>query len=192
MRFLKNVWAQLHRFVFWAMILTLFWCWVYTFVGDTSPDKKVILYVDACALDQRSLALRLEEECLPAGIKMIQVRGFDYDFMGAEPEGDLYVMKESLLRTVLEETPDRLAALPLPEGMVGYERDGACWGIRVFDPETQRGPAMAYIQYTPLQEPEPEPYYLCIDTFGPHFSGNVGALDNAAWEVAMALISIDK
>ncbi len=191
MRFLNNVWAQLHRFVFWALILSLFWFWVYTFVGDTTRDKKVILYVDAYGLDQRQLALRLEEEYLPAGIKMIQVRGFDYDFLGGEPEGDLYLMKASLLETILTETPGRLAALPLPDGMRGWEREGKRWGILAFDPASQLGPAMDYIQYVSPLAQEPEAYYLCVDAASLHFSGNPGALDNAAWEVAMALLSID-
>jgi hypothetical protein len=190
MRILKNIWAQLHRFVFWALILSLLWAWIYTFVGDTSREKKVILYVDAYALDQRGLGLRLEEECLPAGIKMIQVRSFGYSFLGTELEGDLYLMKASILESTLTDTPGTLAALPLPEGMRGYEREGKCWGILAFDPETQRGPAMDYIQYAPLLNPEQEAYYLCIDADGPHFSGNQGAVDNAAWEVGLALLQL--
>ncbi|MBR6376821.1 MAG: hypothetical protein IKS05_03540, partial [Oscillospiraceae bacterium] len=160
MRILKNICAQLHRFVFWALILSLLWAWIYTFVGDTSREKKVILYVDAYALDQRGLGLRLEEKCLPAGIKMLQVRSFDYDIFGGEINGDLYLMKESVLRTTLEESPEKLAPLVLPAGQTGYEWGGKCWGILAFDPETQRGPAMDYIQYAPLLNPEQEAYYL--------------------------------
>ena len=192
MRIFRNIWAQLHRFVFWALILSLLWAWIYSFVGDTSREKKVILCVDAYALDQRGLGLRLEEECLPAGIKMIQVRSFGYSFLGTELEGDLYFMKASILESTVIDTPGTLAPLTLPEGMRGYEREGQCWGILAFDPETQRGPAMRYIQYTPLPEPEREAYYLCFDAGSPHFSGNEGAVDNAAWEVALALLSIDK
>ena len=29
MRILKNIWAQLHRFVFWAILIALFWMAVY-------------------------------------------------------------------------------------------------------------------------------------------------------------------
>lgn len=187
MRILKNIWAQLHRFVFWALILSLLWGWIYTFVGDTSRDKKLILCVDAYALDQRPLALRLEEEGLPAGIKMIQVRSFGYDFLGVELEGDLYLMKASILEATLADTPGKLAALTLLEGMAGYERDGKVWGILAFDPATQQGPAMEYIQYTPLPDPEPEAYYLCFDAASPH----CGAQDNAAWELALELLGID-
>lgn len=186
MRIVKNIWAQLHRFVLWALILSFFWAWVYSFVGDTSRDKKLILYVDAYALDQRPLALRLEEEGLPDGIKMIQVRSFDYDLMGGEPEGDLYLMRASVLERALDSTPGKLAALTLPAGMRGYAREGKCWGILAFDPATQRGPAMDYVQYAPLPDPEPEAYYLCFDANGPHLA------DGAAWALAMKLIAIDK
>ena len=187
MRILKNIWAQLHRFVFWALILSLLWAWIYTFVGDTTRDKKLILCVDAYALEQRPLALRLEDECLPAGIKMIQVRSFGYDFLGTELEGDLYLMKASILEAALTDTSGKLAPLTLPEGMAGYTREGKTWGILVFDPATQHGPAMDYIQYTPLPDPEPEAYYLCIDAASPHY----GAQDNAAWELALAFLRID-
>lgn len=192
MRILKNIWAQLHRFVFWALILSLLWAWIYTFVGDTSRDKKVILCVDAYALEQRPLALRLEDEGLPAGIKMIQVRSFGYDFLGTELEGDLYLMKASLVEATLTDTPGKLAALTPPAGMPGYKRDGAVWGIRVFDPATQQGAGMDYIQYTPLPDQEPEAYYLCFDAASPHYAANPGAADNAAWEVAISFLEIDK
>ena len=128
MRILKNIWAQLHRFVFWALILSLLWAWIYTFVGDTTRDKKLILCVDAYALEQRPLALRLEDECLPAGIKMIQVRSFGYDFLGTELEGDLYLMKASILEAALTDTPGKLAPLTLPEGeyfVIGENADAS-------------------------------------------------------------------
>ena len=191
MRILKNIWAQLHRFVFWALILSVLWAWIYTFVGDTTRDKKLMLYVDAYALERRELAIRLEDECLPEGIKKIQVRSFDYDIFGGEIQSDLYLMKESILRATLEQSPEKLAPLTPPSGKAGYEWEGKCWGILVFDPATQRGSAMDYIQYAPLSEPEQEAYYLCVDAASPHYAANHNALDNAAWEVALALMKIN-
>ncbi|MBO6052759.1 MAG: hypothetical protein J6Q17_03395, partial [Clostridia bacterium] len=46
-----------------------------------------------------------EDEGLPEGLKMIQVRSFDYDMFGSALEGDLYLMKESILKATLEESP---------------------------------------------------------------------------------------
>ena len=191
MRILKNIWSQLHRFVFWAIILSILWAWIYTFVGDTSHEKKVMVYVDAYALEQRALSLRLEDEGLPEGIKMIQVRSFDYDIFGTSLDGDIYLMKESILKATLEETPDKLTAIEIPAGMTGYEWEGETWAILAFDPATQHGPAMNYIQYTPMPDPEPEAYYLCFDAASPHLQTVPGAVDNAAWTVAMHLLGID-
>ena len=39
LKVLKRIWAQLHRFVFWALILSLFWAWIYTMVGDTGREN---------------------------------------------------------------------------------------------------------------------------------------------------------
>ena len=62
MRVLKNVWSQLHRFVFWALLSTIFWAWIFTLITDTVPEKKVTLYVQTEGCRSRELTLRLEEE----------------------------------------------------------------------------------------------------------------------------------
>ena len=187
---LKNIWAQLHRFVFWAIVLALFWCWIYTFVGDPPREKKVMVYVDAYGLDRRALALRLEEEHMPQGLKMIQVRSFDYDIFGDSLNGDVYIMKESILRATMEESPEKLAPIALPQGRAGWTWEGETYGIRVFDAATQQAPATQYVAYTPYQKREPEDYYLCFDAASPHLASEPRALDNAAWEVAMTFLEL--
>ena len=191
MKFLKRIWSQLHRFIFWAVILGIFWCWIYTFVGDAPREKKVMVYVDAYALEQRDLSLRLEDEGLPEGIRMIQVRGFNYDLFGTTLEGDVYLMKESLLKATLEETPGKLTAFEAPEGFTGYEWEGENWALLVFDAASQTGPAMDQIQYARMGEREPESYYLCFDAQSPHLKSAPNAVDNAAWEVALNLLKLD-
>ena len=62
---LKRIWAQLHRFVFWALILSLFWAWIYTMVGDTGRENKVLFYLETPGLERRALSIRLEDACLP-------------------------------------------------------------------------------------------------------------------------------
>lgn len=177
MKILKNIWAQLHRFVFWALILTLLWSWIYTLVGDTTRAKKVLIYVDPYDVDELSLSERLEEAGLPEGIKMIQIRSFANQMFRTTVEGDAYLIKESLLLKALEETPDKLTPIQLPEGRTGYEWNGENWGILVFDAATQIGPAMEYIYYARINEREPENYYLCFDAKSPHLE------DGALWEV---------
>ena len=190
MRILKNILAQLHRFVFWALILSLLWAWIYTYVGDTSREKKVLIYVDAVELRQRVLGLRLEDMGLPEGIEMIEVRSFDYDIFGSALNGDVYLMRESILKATLDESPEKLASFPLPEGMRGYEWNGGIWGILAFDPETQRGPAMDLIRYAPEGMEEKEAWYLCFEASGPRRAAAAGGVDPAAWEVGIRLLGL--
>ena len=188
---LKRIWAQLHRFVFWALILSLFWAWIYTMVGDTGRDKKVLFYLETPGLERRALSIRLEDACLPMeGIKMIQARGFSYELFGSELNGDFYLMRESTLKATLEETPEKLCPIRLPEGLRGYAWKGGIYGILAFDPETQKGPAMEQIRYAPFDRPEPEAFWLCFDGKSQHLASLPGALDNAAWETAMALLAM--
>ena len=49
MRVLKNIFRQLHTFVLWALASALLWSWIFTFVTDTSPDRKVTVY---CYVDE--------------------------------------------------------------------------------------------------------------------------------------------
>lgn len=191
MKLFKNIWSQLHRFAFWAVILTLLWTWIYTFVGDTSRDKKVMLYVDAYAMDQRGLSARLEDEGLPEGIKMIQARSFGYHIFSETLEGDVYVMRESMLRSTLEETPDKLTAIEVPAGCTGYEWNGKTWAILIFDAEAGTGPAEEYVRYLPYGDEEIESFYLCFDAQSPHVEGLPNAVDNAAWEVAGNLMKLE-
>ena len=191
LKVLKRIWAQLHRFVFWALILSLFWAWIYTMVGDTGRENMVLFYLETPGLERRALSIRLEDACLPMeGIKMIQARGFSYELFGSELNGDLYLMRESTLKATLEETPEKLTAIDLPEGLRGYAWKGGIYGILAFDPETQKGPAMEQIRYTPFDRPEPEAFWLCFDAKSQHLASLPGALDNAAWETAMALLDM--
>ena len=191
LKFFKNLWGQLHRFVLWALLLTLFWCWIYTFVGETTRAKKVLIYVDAYELDSQGLSERLEDDGLPEGIKVIQIRSFAYHMFRSTLEGDAYLMKESLLKATLEETPGKLTAIEVPEGFTGYEWEGETWAIQVYDAAAQTGTASEYIRYLPYGDEEVENFYLCFDAESPHVEGLPNAIDNAAWEVVRNLLSLN-
>ena len=81
MRVLKNIWSQLHRFVFWALLSTILWAWIFTLITDTVPEKKVTLYVQTENCRSMELTLKLEEE-KPEGIKMVKVHPFSYAVFG--------------------------------------------------------------------------------------------------------------
>lgn len=184
MRILKNIWAQLHRFVFWAILISLFWSWIYlNFVGDVDREKKVLVCIDAYELDWRGLSLALEDAGMPEGIEAVQVRSFDYDIFGSSVNGDVYVMRESVLRATMEESPEKLAVLSSENG--GWYWNGEVRGLRIFSAGDQTGPAMDYIRYALPGIPEDEAYYLCLDAEGPH------AADGAAWAVAQKLMQME-
>ena len=77
MKFLKNVFSQLHSFLLWALVSFLVWSWVFAFATDAPAAQKVTVYCNVPALEDTALAAKLEEN-LPQGLKMIQVRSFDY------------------------------------------------------------------------------------------------------------------
>lgn len=190
MRVIKNIVSQLHTFVLWALVSVLLWGWIYTFIGDTAPEHKVTVFVEAYALESEALSLRLEEH-LPEGIKMIKAHDFDYQLFSTGSTGDIYIVRASVLRTMLEEDPGKVLPVQAPEGETAYLYQGQCCGIRIFDASTQTGRGMQYIQYTPLPDPEPEDYYLVFSSETQHLNGAAGALDNAAWDVAMELLSLE-
>ena len=127
---LKNILSQLHTFILWAMLCALLWSWIYTFVGDTSRNKKVVIFIDAPAIETQKLDLRLEEH-LPDGIKMIRVHDFSYDMFGTATPGDIYIVRESQLSQKLTEQPEALQSFEPPEGVAGM--DGVTALVRFLD-----------------------------------------------------------
>lgn len=180
---IKNVWSQLHRFVLWALLSTIFWAWIFTLVTDTVPEKKVTLYIQTEECQSRELSLKLEES-MPEGIKMIKAHPFSYatfgsaDLLGA----DLFVVRES----EAEEMLPSFAPLDGEELDRGerelYVRDGVCYGVKVRDGKEAGGAAAAFIGYEPG-----ESYYLFFNAESPH----LGSGDGAALRVAEALLKLD-
>lgn len=189
MRVFRNIFSQLHTFILWLLMSVIFWGWIFTLITDTNRNRKVTVFVDVPELEERELAVKLEEE-LPKGLKMIKVHTFDYDIIGtgALAKGDVYIARESQLRSMLEQAPDCMAELPLPEGCTGYTVGGKNYGILIYDAKTRSGSGTAYIPY--WYGEETENYYLCINADSPHLEARKGAVDNAAWEVALHLLQL--
>lgn len=192
MKILKNILSQFHTFLLWAMASVLLWSWIYTLVNDAPREKKVTVFINAVAIDDHALALRLEEH-LPDGIRKIKVHDFEYGMIGTDVKGDIYVVRASQLEQMLREKPEAVLPITVPEGCIGYDYGGSCYGLRIFDAASQTGAgAGKYIWYAYLDEPQKEDYYLCFGTETVHVLGADGAVDNAAWEVAMELLSLEK
>ncbi len=163
MRFLKNVFSQLHSFVLWALLSAIFVGWIFTFVTDTSPEKKVEIYCYVPELRDTDLAVELERD-MPEGLRMIRVHTFTYVMMNVDlvENGDIYILPESVIGEYEELLADRDA------------------GIKVYDAAAGKGAASQYIGY------EEEDYYLFIGANSPHLE------DGKAQAVAEALMGISE
>lgn len=164
MKMLKNIISQLHSFVLWLLVSAIFWSWIFTFVNDTSPDKKVTLYCKVPEVQETALAAALEKQ-MPEGLRMIKVRSFDYVMFGVEEfyRGDLFIVPVSEIETYAE--------FLVP--MEGEE------SAKVHDASDDTGVAAAYIRYGD------EDYYLYLG------NGSVHLEDGKAMEVAEALLAME-
>ena len=163
MRILKNIFSQLHTFALWLVISSLFWGWIFTFVTDTTPEKKVTVYCDTPEVHDTELAAALEEN-MPEGLRMIKVHPFDYVMFSVDDfyQGDIFIVPASELETYAE-------VLAPVDG----ER-----GVKVHDAIAGTGIATAYIQY------ENEDYYLFFGVNSVHLE------DGKALEVAQELLTM--
>ena len=163
MRILKNIFSHLHIFLLWAILSTMLWAWIFTFVTDTSPDKKITVYCHVPSVKGTELAVRLEEN-MPEGLKMIKVHTFDYVMFNIEAieKGDIYIIPASETGQFAEEL--------VP---VGGEN-----GVKVYDAETGIGIAAEYIAYGG------EDYYLFLG------AGSVHLEDGKALAIAEELLKI--
>ena len=160
MRALKNILSHLHIFALWAVLSAILWGWIFTLVTDTSPHKKVTVYCHVPELQDKSLAIALEEN-MPEGLKMIKVHSFDYFMLNTQSidKGDVYIIPAS-------ETEQFAEDLATAEG------------IRVYDSATGTGIATEYITYGD------EDYYLFLGAASVHLD------DGKALAVAEALLAI--
>ena len=163
MKFIKNVFSQLHRFVLWLVISAVFWGWIFTLVTDTTADKKVTVYCQVPAVEDTALAAALEKH-MPEGLRMVKIHTFDYVMFGTEDfyHGDIFILPASEIGTYEE-------LLAPVEG---------AWGVQVYDAASGVGIAARYLQY-----PE-EDCYLFLGADSEHRE------DGKALAVAKALLAI--
>ena len=183
MRFLKNVFSQLHRWVLWALLSAIFWGWIFGFVTDTSPAKKVTLYAQVPACEDKALALALEAE-KPEQIRMVKVHPFSYALFDAEElaTADLYIVCASQVEQFLDDfAPLDSEAIDL-EGRELYTARGRAYGIKVYDAASGTGAALDYLHYA-----EGEDCYLFFNASSPHLTAG----DGAALQIARALLDLD-
>lgn len=163
MKILKNIVSQLHTFVLWLLASAIFWGWIFTFVTDTSSDKKITVYCHVPAVQDVALAVELEKQ-MPEGLEMIKVHSFDYVMFNTESIelGDIFIIPVSEIETY--------AGSLIPAG------DDQ--GVKVYDAFTGEGIAKDYIQYAD------EDFYLFLG------AGSVHLEDGRAMEVAAELLTL--
>ncbi len=161
MRFVKNVFSQLHTFILWALMSAIFWGWIFTLVTDAPAGKKITVYCYVPEIRDTELAVELEED-RPEGIRMIQVHNFEYVLfdMGNIENGDIFILPESRIGDYEE------LLLSKSEG------------VKIYDAGTQAGAADEYIGYTD------EDYYLFLGANSVHIG------DGKAEAVARRLLNM--
>lgn len=174
--------ALIPPMLLWLLLSMLIWSWIFTFLTDTTRDKKIVLFADLPEFADVQLAGRLEQ-ALPAGLTMVQAHPFTYAMLdsGQLTGADLYIIRASQLPEYL----DWLAPLP------GDFRGGVLWteagepvGLRIYDAAADRGAASAYLTYR-LPDGTAEDCYLCFGAQSLHLA------DGAAEAVASELLTLE-
>lgn len=163
MKTLKNVVSQLHTFVLWLLASAIFWGWIFTFVTDTSPDKKITVYCHVPEVRDVELAVVLEKQ-MPEGLEMIKVHSFEYVMFNTESIelGDIFIIPASEIETYA----DSLI-------LAGEDQ-----GVKVYDAVTREGIAKDYILYAD------EDFYLFLG------AGSLHLEDGRALEVAAVFLTL--
>ena len=184
MRIVKNIFSQLHIYMIWLILSALLWGWIFTFVTDTVPAKKVVLFVDAPACQDLELRMELEKD-MPEGLRMVQVHPFTYAMFDENTllNADLYIVPASKV----EEYRDSFA--PLDDTVLPGQTRGPLDGIRVYDRAAGTGTADALITYA-APGTEAEDYYLFFGANSLHAAALTGSGDNAALAVAETLLNM--
>ena len=197
MRVLKNILSQLHTFILIALLSTIFWAWIFTFVTDTAPEKKVTVFFDVPAVAEKQLDIELEKD-MPDGIKMIRVHTFDYAMFddGSLQQGDIFIIRRSNMERY---APDLAPLDPIfwnYDGNSYYYRssEGVILGLMIYDGSSaslvDSNSALLgadFVNFT-FPDSEPEDYFLCFGAKSLHYDGNDGAVDTAALWVAFDLL----
>ena len=188
----KRLWNLIPAMLLWAMLSIFFWGWIFTLITDTEPENKLTVFADAAIPDATALAVRLEQEVLGGQIRMVKAHPFTYAMLSSEGlrRSDVYIVRESHL----EEYREWFA--PLPEGFAAalpalrlWQPEGVPTGILIWDAETGEGAAKTYITYSDPALPD-EDCYLLFGAASLHLTGNPGSVDNAALQLAEALLGL--
>ncbi|MBQ1576230.1 MAG: hypothetical protein IIZ83_04650 [Oscillospiraceae bacterium] len=183
MRVLRSILSRFYFYILWAFLAVLVCGLLFSRLDDAPSGKKVTLFADVPAVEDRALAWQLEQAA-PPPIRKVKVHPFSYamfdtaNLLGA----DLYIIPESKV----ESYSGSFCSLEGAgfETRDGYVRDGELWGVKVWDAGSRSGAATDYIRY-----PD-EDCYLFINPASGHIASLSGTGDDAALVLARALLAI--
>ncbi len=186
MKILKNIFSQLHVYVLWLLLSTVLWGWIFSsFITDTKPEYKVVVYADAARCADRELSLRLEDP-LPPGLRMVRVHPFSYAMFDRDAllKADLFVVPASEAGEYLSAFSPLTIPFPSPFGEP-WKSEGVPYGVKIYDAASGRGAAGKYIGYAPEED-----YYLFFGAKSVHAAAITGSGDDAALDVARRLLDL--
>lgn len=193
MRILKSIWKRWHVYVSWALFSVIMWGWIITLVTDTTPRKKLSVFIDSYACEDKALSMKLEED-KPEGIRMIKVHPFSYALFGETgfTGADIYVIRASQIEVYITDFLSIEAfAKEHPEYGYYHGDDGKPYGIKVYDTSSGDGAAQAYITYkTPANSLSPaEDYYLFFGKASCHVGNKED--DSLAFKLAEMILKLE-
>ena len=186
LKVLSNILHQLHMYVIWIILAVMLVSFLFNCVTDTSPAKKVTVFIQVESLKEAEIEVGLNED-LPEGIKMTKVHPFTYSVFGMNTVGsdDIYIVKSSDIEKYLEGFAPLSGFIDVPADRAFYSSDGTAYGILYRPDDAHPGrPADlydAFIEWDPL-----ETYYLFFGKNGPH-----PGKDGAAAYLAKKLLAIE-
>ena len=186
MRILKKVASDLLFYLLWAVIAALLWIWIFSFITNTSVDKKVVLFADVPVIRATELSIELEKD-KPENIKMVKAKSFENAMMMSSEiaVSDMYIVGSEAIDKYFD------SFAPLSGEYVDsfdadvYAVDGVIYGIKVFDKESGKGIAMDYIGYY-----TDEDYYLFFGVRSAHCKSLGFGDDDAALSIARRLFEL--
>ena len=188
----KRILSQLHRYVLWLMISIFLWSWIFTLITDTTKEKKVTVCSDTPAMLDSELAEALSYD-LPEGIKLIKVFPFKYAMFNTADidRADILILPES----EIEEHTATLCAIGTEsfDTSGGYEKDGAVYGLLLFDAASGTAKASDYFTFTSVDaegKPTSENYYLCFNERSVHLGDMNSSADDAAIIIAKRILDL--
>ncbi len=186
MRILKRVLRELHRYVFLAIVVTIFWAWIFTLLLNAPPRKKIVLFSDTPQTFELDLNDALSDP-LPEGIRMIDAHPFAYAaFDGSEIDNaDLLILSEADMDLFL----GTLQRLAVPQEGAYLDENGEPVGYLMFDPDTGYAVASRYFVYR-APGADAMRYYVCVNRSSLHIRSYTGSGDDAALITLQKLLQL--